>query len=712
MTMRTVKEKMKALLTQVRSAYEASKHKIKFKLLSGIVILCLLILASSLFSLYYFKKIHKGFSHLAMHIFPASQKITDLADSLRESKNWAVRYTLEEDPSNLEQWKANYQKSFSKAQAFFKEMAGISEKKIREELHQVQRSLEVFSKEVTPVLEQHEERLALAQFKYEKIGEFSSIASGINSELEELSQGVITRQDLHKKITNLKKMVADSGVLFSQPIFSALKVQAKAELEDALTSRKAVFEENMNLFDKEVGILFPLIASPPQKQHLHKAKILSVQMRRLVFGHQQLFDLYKTEIEKLVSIWKTIDALNLAYQGVHKGTESVVQLVNESMKQAMQTLSQSQQGNRATLFFLIFIFVILGIGASVFVSNSIISPIEILAGVTKKIGAGDLHQRVPVSSSDEIGELAIAFNQMTESLEKANAEIQELNKGLEKKVDERTKELRLTLEDLELKNEQLVVGSRMKSEFLANMSHELRTPLNSIIGFSELIITDTSQKLSDRTKKNIQNVVDSGRDLWALINAILDIAKIEAGKMTVSCSEFNISDLIEGSIITNEVLLHGKDVKIEKHLPKHLPNCYSDATKTKQIVNNLINNAVKFTEKGMISISVEAKEKYFVFKVTDTGIGISEENQKIIFDEFRQVDASTTRKHSGSGLGLAIVKKMAVLLGGSVDIESEEGKGSSFTVIFPVRFEAKKEETLKQKKEFEKKGGARLKKAA
>ncbi|MEK7790484.1 MAG: ATP-binding protein [Deltaproteobacteria bacterium] len=708
--MRTVKERIKTLLSSGRAAYEASKHKIKFKLLSGIVILCLLILVSSLFSLYYFKKIHKGFSHIAMHIFPASQKITDLADGLRESKNWAVRYTLEEDPAKLEQWKANYQKSFSKAQALFKDMAGISEKKIRDELHQVQKSLDVFSKEVTPVLEQHEERLALAQFKREKIGEFSSIASEIDSELGDLSQGVITRQDLHKKVTNLKKIVADSAVLFSQSIFSALKVQSEAELEDALASKKAVFEENMNLFDKEVGILFPLIVPAAQKQHLHKAKVLSVQMRRLVFGHQQLFDLYKTEVQKLVSIWKTIDALNSAYEEVHKGTESVVQLVNESMKQAMQTLSQSQQQNRSTLFFLIFIFVILGIGASVFVSNSIISPIELLAGVTKEIGAGDLRQRVPVSSSDEMGELAIAFNQMTESLEKANAEIQELNKGLEKKVEERTKELRLTLEDLQLKNEQLVVGSRMKSEFLANMSHELRTPLNSIIGFSELIIADTSQKLSDRTKKNIQNVVDSGKDLLALINAILDIAKIEAGKMTVSCSEFNIADLIESSIMTNEVLLRGKDVKIEKHLPKHVPNCYSDATKIKQIMNNLINNAVKFTEKGMISLSLEAKEKYFVFKVTDTGIGISQANQKIIFDEFRQVDASTTRKHGGSGLGLAIVKKMTMLLGGSVDVESEEGKWSTFAVIFPIRFEAKKEEMPKREKKFERE--ARLKKAA
>lgn len=704
-----MKKNLKFLLSFGRAAYEASKNKIKFKLLSGIVILCLMILASSLFSLYYFKKIHRGFSHIAMHIFPASQKITDLADGLRESKNWAVRYTLEEDPAKLEQWKANYQKSFSRAEALFKEMAGISEKKIRDELHQVRQSLDVFSKEVTPVLEQHEERLALAQFKYEKIREFSSVASEIISELEDLSRGVTSRQDLYKKVYNLKKNVADSGALFSQPIFSALKVQAEAELEDALTSRKAVFEENMNLFDKEVGILFPLITTA-QKQHLHKAKVLSVQMRRLVFGHQQLFDLYKTEIQKWVSIWKTIDALNTAYEGVHQGTESVVQLVNESMKQAMQTLSQSQQQNRATLFFLVFIFVILGIGASVFVSNTIISPIEILSQVTKKIGAGDLRQRVPVSSSDEIGELAIAFNQMTGSLEKANAQIQELNKGLEKKVEERTKELRLTLEDLQLKNEQLVVGSRMKSEFLANMSHELRTPLNSIIGFSELIIANTREKLSDQTKKNIQNVVDSGRDLLALINAILDIAKIEAGKMTISCSEFNVGDLIEGSITTNEVLLHGKDVKIEKHLPKQVPNCYSDATKIKQIMNNLMNNAVKFTEKGTISISLEAKEKYFVFKVADTGIGIPQDSQKIIFDEFRQVDASTTRKHGGSGLGLAIVKKMATLLGGSVDVESEEGKGSCFTVIFPIRFEAEKEKA--QEKEFLKKGGARLKKAA
>ena len=202
-----------------------------------------------------------------------------------------------------------------------------------------------------------------------------------------------------------------------------------------------------------------------------------------------------------------------------------------------------------------------------------------------------------------------------------------------------------------------------------------------------MLLKHQKNPLHEKTRKNITHVLESSHDLLSLINAILDLAKIEAGKMAVVPSEFNIGELVNSAVSQHEVLLKGKDVVIHKIIPNDFPTVFLDMTKMKQIVNNLLSNAIKFTEKGEITISLERRSDHLVFDCTDTGIGIAHEDQKIVFDEFRQIDASTTRKYGGTGLGLAIVKKLVTMMEGSVDLTSELGKGSSFIVIVPLRLE-------------------------
>ncbi|HET7004596.1 MAG TPA: ATP-binding protein [Candidatus Binatia bacterium] len=234
------------------------------------------------------------------------------------------------------------------------------------------------------------------------------------------------------------------------------------------------------------------------------------------------------------------------------------------------------------------------------------------------------------------------------------------------------------------KNDQLEAANKHKSQFLANVSHELRTPLNSIIGFTRIVLRRTEGKIEQLQKDNLQKVLISSEHLLSLINELLDLAKIEAGRMEVYAENFKLEEVVRIATATVEPMLKNGNVKLISELPADLPPLKSDRDKLKQIVLNLLSNSAKFTEKGEIKVAAVRDNGTLKLTVSDTGIGMSQQALKYIFDEFRQVDMSTTRKYGGTGLGLAIVKRLSNLLGGDIEVTSEEGKGSQFTVTIPM----------------------------
>ncbi|MBF0317789.1 MAG: PAS domain S-box protein, partial [Nitrospirae bacterium] len=243
------------------------------------------------------------------------------------------------------------------------------------------------------------------------------------------------------------------------------------------------------------------------------------------------------------------------------------------------------------------------------------------------------------------------------------------------------------------KNLQLEESNRLKSEFLANMSHELRTPLNAIIGFSEVLKDGMLGDLSEEQREYTNDIFTSGQHLLSLINDILDLSKIEAGKMTLDLERVNIPALLENSlsIVKEKALAHG--IKLTMDIQPGIGDVCLDSRKAKQIVYNLLSNAVKFTpDKGSVSLTVRVvshEDRNFVeISVMDTGIGMSEEGMKRLFRPFEQIDGSLSRRYEGTGLGLAMVKRLVELHGGTVTVESEEGKGSCFTVRLPYRQES------------------------
>ncbi len=231
--------------------------------------------------------------------------------------------------------------------------------------------------------------------------------------------------------------------------------------------------------------------------------------------------------------------------------------------------------------------------------------------------------------------------------------------------------------------------NRVKSDFLATMSHELRTPLNAIIGFSDVL--ESIALLDDKQKRYVKNIQTSGRVLLEMINDILDLAKIDAGKMELRLSEFRIEAVVAAQCDMSRPLSERKNIDLEAHVEPELPLLFQDMAKVQQILNNLLSNAIKFTpEGGRITVTARhgAKDELELV-VADTGVGIAEEEQKVIFEKFRQGKSvltrgdAMTREYSGTGLGLSIVKELCRLMGGEVTLHSELGKGSTFTVILP-----------------------------
>jgi signal transduction histidine kinase len=237
------------------------------------------------------------------------------------------------------------------------------------------------------------------------------------------------------------------------------------------------------------------------------------------------------------------------------------------------------------------------------------------------------------------------------------------------------------------KSEQLAEASRHKSQFLANMSHELRTPLNAILGYTELMADGIYGELSPRAAGVLERVQNNGKHLLALINDVLDLAKIEAGQLTLTLEDYALPDVVHSVVSATEGLANTKGLSFTADIAPGLPTGHGDARRLAQVLLNLVGNAVKFTDAGEVAIRAAAENGHFVLTVRDTGPGIAPEDHGKIFEEFQQVDSSNTRKKGGTGLGLAISKRMVEMQGGSITVESELGKGATFQVSLPIRVE-------------------------
>ena len=277
--------------------------------------------------------------------------------------------------------------------------------------------------------------------------------------------------------------------------------------------------------------------------------------------------------------------------------------------------------------------------------------------------------------NEDVELLSALATQATISIKNAKLyqQVREHAEQLETRIGERTQQLRQL-------NQQLQLASRHKSEFLANMSHELRTPMNAIIGFTKLVMRRSKEQLPQKQYDNLQKSLSSAEHLLTLINQILDLSKVEAGRLEVHPARFRLETMIEECVRTVEPMIKAEYVELSSNVAGDLPELYSDRDKLKQIVLNLLSNAIKFTERGQIRLEAKSEKQWIAIDVADTGPGIPRDKFDFIFEEFRQIDGGATRQRGGTGLGLSISRHLARLLGGDISVDSIVGEGSTFTI--------------------------------
>lgn len=344
------------------------------------------------------------------------------------------------------------------------------------------------------------------------------------------------------------------------------------------------------------------------------------------------------------------------------------------------------QSSTALMIFVVGIAMIIVIP----ISQRIISPIKKLTAGFEKVAEGDFSQRIKENANDELFILQKGFNEMTYALSRQQDELNEL-------VDQMTSDLQTTLQTVEIQNveldiarKQAIESSRIKSEFLANMSHEIRTPMNAIVGYADLL------RYSVKNQENLQAseiISKSAHNLLQILNDILDYSKLEAGKIEINTSSFSVKDCIADVCHVFAAAAHAKQLEIIPIIFNDIPKCIeTDRLRLMQILNNLLSNAVKFTEHGNIVVRVMLEETNnfghypsLRFSITDEGIGISDTERKMLFQPFNQVKSDIKRTYAGSGLGLSICRSLASILNGRIEIESQTGKGSTFSLVLPVK---------------------------
>ncbi len=311
------------------------------------------------------------------------------------------------------------------------------------------------------------------------------------------------------------------------------------------------------------------------------------------------------------------------------------------------------------------------------VTRLILQPVRVLQETAEKVSSGDLNIRSDIYTGDEFQQLSETFNTMLANLNRNSEQLQSINKNLDIKVGQ-----------LAESNVALYESNRLKSEFLANVSHELRTPLNSILGFAELLKDVTIADL--KSSRYVQNILQSGKNLLDLINDLLDLAKIEAGRMEVRAEPLSLNDLFEGLTSILKPVMAAKSLTMTSTVSPDMPIVQTDPPKLQQVLYNFLANAIKFSpSESAIELNARVEADAFVYiGVTDKGPGIEPEKQTLIFEKFRQIDGSVTRQHSGTGLGLAISKELTTLLEGTIGVDSKPNEGATFWIRLPLKIQS------------------------
>ncbi len=488
----------------------------------------------------------------------------------------------------------------------------------------------------------------------------------------------------YSRISSMEKALHQKGQLIADHLAPACEYgvfSGNLEILDKLITKTLVEKDVIsvtvsNAYDE---ILLSRIADDTQSRPANSILHSFITDRRISFHSaittmeiniEDFDELLETNIEN-----RTVEIKNIGH----------VYVTLSSLSTRAQQVDSLMKGLLITFFGLILTALL-----AMKISRGVVDPIQQLTSTVKRIAHGDLNSRININSGGEIGSLEESVNKMAQ-------EIQLIRQDLQTQVDKSTAQLKRTLEELEIQNieldlarNQALSASQTKSEFLANMSHEIRTPMNGVIGFTELL---SKTELTEQQIDFVNTIRSSASNLLTIINDILDFSKIESGKLDIEKVNFNLSDVMDEIISMFAPMAYQNNLDLIYHLCPSLPKTMNgDPFRIRQILINLIGNAVKFTAQGHVIVRIMITERNhesisLKFTVTDTGIGMDAISKQRLFNAFTQADTSISRKFGGTGLGLVISKKLAELMRGDIGFTSELNKGSTFWFALPLVIE-------------------------
>ncbi|OIO35103.1 MAG: hypothetical protein AUJ18_00535 [Candidatus Hydrogenedentes bacterium CG1_02_42_14] len=501
------------------------------------------------------------------------------------------------------------------------------------------------------------------------------LAQSANTFVAEQNRG---DAELLNHIANLRVIIQHVARLSNALIYDGREDEKSAVAESLKIS--------LDFFEGTLGLLSErkIFEAESSRLNLIPFQLLPIRidpqfLNRKIFERQLDEVRIKEGVSELKSDWKnwkpmfervaardtelTADDIEIAVSKLDDRSNMLAETISSISN---EKIDRGQKVNLVILLFCVFLTVLFYIS----IRKIILEPIENLRSTAEAFSKGDTAVRAETKLTDEIGALAITYNKMMET------------------VLERLKIDKERLAEIAEKNQELEKASKLKSQFLANMSHELRTPMNSIIGYSEVLLDGLDGDLSDEQRDDVDAILRSAEHLLKLINEILDLSKIEAGHMKVDIGEHKLAPIIDEimTIINPQIKKKGLSAVVKTDDALIIR---ADRDRIKQIIMNLVSNAVKFTDHGSVSVTVSRRNEFAVVEVRDTGIGIPKEEIKKIFEEFHQADGKSTRKYGGTGLGLTIARRFSELMGGRIEAESEDGKGSIFRVFITMTTEKK-----------------------